>query len=149
MRPGPATTANTPATSAGHKRKSLVKIGEVTPPKRPGILGPLELGEPIDHSGTPPLPPRSSMGRFSTPPSNSDPPSYPPLGLATGADELAHAVALGLKPGPGQARGQPEESPCLRAAPKGNKNLSTEVELFGRRYAAPFGVAPMGSGLRE
>jgi (S)-mandelate dehydrogenase len=26
------------------------------------------------------------------------------------------------------------------------KDLSTEVELFGRRYAAPFGVAPMGSG---
>jgi (S)-mandelate dehydrogenase len=26
------------------------------------------------------------------------------------------------------------------------KNLSTEVELFGRRYAAPFGIAPMGSG---
>ena len=26
------------------------------------------------------------------------------------------------------------------------KGLSTEVELFGRRYAAPFGVAPMGSG---
>ena len=26
------------------------------------------------------------------------------------------------------------------------KNMSTEVELFGRRYAAPFGVAPMGSG---
>lgn len=26
------------------------------------------------------------------------------------------------------------------------KSLSTEVELFGRRYAAPFGVAPMGSG---
>ncbi len=25
-------------------------------------------------------------------------------------------------------------------------NLSTEVELFGRRYAAPFGVAPMGAG---
>lgn len=25
-------------------------------------------------------------------------------------------------------------------------SLSTEVELFGRRYAAPFGVAPMGSG---
>ena len=38
--------------SAGHKRKSLVKIGEVTPPKRPPILGPLELGEPVDHSGT-------------------------------------------------------------------------------------------------
>ena len=55
-----------------------VKIGEVTPPKRPSILGPLELGEPIDHSGTPP-PPRSSMGRFSTPPSNSDPPLLPPL----------------------------------------------------------------------
>ena len=33
--------------SAGHKRKSLVKIGEVTPPKRPPILGPLELGEPV------------------------------------------------------------------------------------------------------
>ncbi len=27
------------------------------------------------------------------------------------------------------------------------KNLSTEVELFGRRYAAPFGVSPMGGGL--
>ena len=26
------------------------------------------------------------------------------------------------------------------------KSVSTEVELFGRRYAAPFGVAPMGSG---
>ncbi len=26
------------------------------------------------------------------------------------------------------------------------ENLSTEVELFGRRYAAPFGVAPMGAG---
>jgi (S)-mandelate dehydrogenase len=26
-----------------------------------------------------------------------------------------------------------------------NKGLSTEVELFGRRYAAPIGVAPMGS----
>lgn len=26
------------------------------------------------------------------------------------------------------------------------KGLSTEVELFGRRYAAPFGVSPMGSG---
>lgn len=26
------------------------------------------------------------------------------------------------------------------------KTVSTEVELFGRRYAAPFGVAPMGSG---
>jgi L-lactate dehydrogenase (cytochrome) len=26
------------------------------------------------------------------------------------------------------------------------KGLSTEVELFGRRYAAPFGIAPMGSG---
>src|SRR3972149_4914168 len=25
------------------------------------------------------------------------------------------------------------------------KGLSTEVELFGRRYSAPFGVAPMGS----
>ena len=66
--------------------------------ERPPILGPLELWELVDHSGTPP-PPRSSMGRFSTPPSNSDPPLLPPpLGLATGADELAHAVALGLKP---------------------------------------------------
>jgi L-lactate dehydrogenase (cytochrome) len=26
------------------------------------------------------------------------------------------------------------------------KGLSTEVELFGRRYAAPLGIAPMGSG---
>ena len=26
------------------------------------------------------------------------------------------------------------------------KNVSTEVELFGRRYAAPFGISPMGSG---
>ncbi len=26
------------------------------------------------------------------------------------------------------------------------KDVSTEVELFGRTYAAPFGVAPMGSG---
>ena len=26
------------------------------------------------------------------------------------------------------------------------KGVSTEVELFGRRYAAPFGVSPMGSG---
>src|SRR3990172_4876075 len=26
------------------------------------------------------------------------------------------------------------------------KGTSIEVELFGRRYAAPFGVAPMGSG---
>ena len=33
------------------------------------------------------------MGRFSTPPQIPTPPSYPPLGLATGADELAHAVA--------------------------------------------------------
>ena len=31
------------------------------------------------------------MGRFSTPPSNSDPPLLPPLGLATGADELLGA----------------------------------------------------------
>ena len=70
--------------SAGHKRKSLVKIGgEVTPPKRPSILGPLELEEPIDHSGTP-LPPGHLWGDFRSPPSNSDPPSYPPLGLATG-----------------------------------------------------------------
>ena len=45
----------------------------------------------------PPLP-RSSMGRFSTPPQIPTPPPTPPLGLATGADELAHAVALGLKP---------------------------------------------------
>ena len=44
--------------------------GEIRPP----ILGPLELGEP-------PLPPRSSMGGFSTPPSYSDPP-LPPLPLA-------------------------------------------------------------------
>ena len=44
--------------SAGHKRKSLVKIGEVTPPKRPPILGPLELGEPV--SGLVPPPPRKS-----------------------------------------------------------------------------------------
>ena len=64
--------------SAGHKRKSLVKIGEFTPPKRPGILGPLELGEPIDHSGTPP-PPRSSMGRFfDPPPLKFRPPPTPP-----------------------------------------------------------------------
>ena len=33
--------------------------------------------------------------------------------------------------------------PRYCVAPKG---LSTEVELFGRRYAAPFGIAPMGSG---
>ena len=26
------------------------------------------------------------------------------------------------------------------------KGISTEVELFGRRYAAPFGISPMGSG---
>jgi L-lactate dehydrogenase (cytochrome) len=26
------------------------------------------------------------------------------------------------------------------------KGVSTEVELFGRRYAAPFGISPMGSG---
>jgi (S)-mandelate dehydrogenase len=26
------------------------------------------------------------------------------------------------------------------------KGVSTEVELFGRKYAAPFGIAPMGSG---
>ena len=102
-----------PAHPAGHKRKSLVKIGEVTPPKRPSILGPLELGEPIDHSGTPPSPPRSSMGRFSTPPSNSDPPSYPPLGLATGADELAHAVALGLKPSGLRCRRPIRDEPAL------------------------------------
>src|SRR5437870_4512025 len=25
------------------------------------------------------------------------------------------------------------------------KGLSTEVELFGRKYAMPFGIAPMGS----
>ena len=64
--------------SAGHKRKSLVKIGEVTPPKRPSILGPLELGEPIDHSGTPPSPP-VIYGAIFDPPSNSDPPLLPPL----------------------------------------------------------------------
>ena len=47
----------------------------------------------------PPLPPRSSMGRFFDPPLKfRPPPPTPPLGLATGADELAHAVALGLKP---------------------------------------------------
>ena len=26
------------------------------------------------------------------------------------------------------------------------KGISTEVELFGRKYAAPFGISPMGSG---
>jgi L-lactate dehydrogenase (cytochrome) len=26
------------------------------------------------------------------------------------------------------------------------KGISTEIELFGRRYAAPFGISPMGSG---
>ena len=79
-------------------RGTLVKIGEVTPPKRPGILGPLELGEPIDHSGTPPFPPGHLWGDFRPPPQIPTPPLLPPLGLATGADELAHAVALGLKP---------------------------------------------------
>ena len=61
------------------KRKSLVKIGEVTPPKRPSILGPLELGEPIDHSGTPPPPPVIYGAIFDPPPQIPTPPSYPPL----------------------------------------------------------------------
>src|SRR5690349_12063355 len=26
------------------------------------------------------------------------------------------------------------------------KGISTEIELFGHRYAAPFGISPMGSG---
>ena len=48
--------------SAGHKRKSLVKIGEVTPPKRPGILGPFQLGKLIGDLATPSPSPRSCMG---------------------------------------------------------------------------------------
>ena len=63
--------------SAGHKRKSLVKIDEVTPPKRPPILGPLELGEPIDHSGTPPSPPVIYGGIFDPPLKIPTPPSTP------------------------------------------------------------------------
>ena len=42
-----------------------------------GDLGPWNSGSRSTIQ-VPPLPPRSSMGRFSTPPSNSDPPSYPP-----------------------------------------------------------------------
>ena len=68
-------------------------------------LGTRGADRPFRYPPSPPV----IYGAIFDPPSNSDPPSYPPLGLATGADELAHAVALGLKPGPGQARGQPEE----------------------------------------
>ena len=64
--------------SAGHKRKSLVKIGEVTPPKRPPILGPLELGEPI--GGLVPPPP-IPVTYGAPPPLEAPPPhsSAPPL----------------------------------------------------------------------
>ena len=55
-----------------------VKIGEVTPPKRPSILGPLELGEPIDHSGTPPPPPVIYGAIFDPPLKFRPPPSTPP-----------------------------------------------------------------------
>ena len=79
------------------------------PVERPPILGPLELWELVGHSGTPPPPPVIYGAIFDPPLKFQSPPPTPPLGLATGADELAHAVALGLKPGPGQARGQPEE----------------------------------------
>ena len=47
------------------------------PTIQPPILGPLELGEPIDHSGTPPSPP-VIYGAILTPPSNSAPPPTPP-----------------------------------------------------------------------
>ena len=59
-----------------------MKIGEVTPPKRPSILGPLELGEPIDHSGTPP-PPGHLWGDFRPPPQIPTPPT-PPRGWQPG-----------------------------------------------------------------
>ena len=93
--------------SAGHKRKSLVKIGEVTPPKRPSILGPLELGEPIDHSGTPPSPPVIYGAIFRPPPSNSDPPLLPPLGLATGATQPPPDLTLSRHPARATARRLP------------------------------------------
>ena len=48
--------------SAGHERKSLVKIGEVTPPKRPPILGPLELGEPVRRNLCPISSPEQAPG---------------------------------------------------------------------------------------
>ncbi len=36
-------------------------------------------------------------------------------------------------------------SSCCRATASTRQGISTEVELFGRNYAAPIGVAPMGS----
>ena len=58
--------------------KTLARTGPklgLSPPRR--YLGPWNFGSPIDHSGTPP-PPRSSMGRFSTPPQFPTPPATPP-----------------------------------------------------------------------
>ena len=66
-------------------------------PKRPPILGPLELGEPVDHSGTPPPSPVIYGGK-TDPPSYSDPPLYPPLSrncFGTPFEELVTAVTRG------------------------------------------------------
>ena len=90
---GLATGADELAHAVAHRK--VGRVGGRQPVERPPILwalGTLGAGRPFRH----PPPPRSSMGRFSTPPSIPTPP--PPLGLATGADELAHAVALGLAP---------------------------------------------------
>ena len=67
--------------SPSRSRCVCLTIGEVTPPKRPPILGPLELGEPIDHSGTPP-PPGHLWGDFRPP----RPPILGPLELGEPID---------------------------------------------------------------
>ena len=48
--------------SPSRSRCVCLTIGEVTPPKRPPILGPLELGEPI--GGLVPPPPTSLLAWF-------------------------------------------------------------------------------------
>ena len=89
----------------GRRFRVLATLIEGAQPDRPDIqVPPLQFWSPM---GTPPS---FQAVKTDTPPSNSrpppqiptppspPPPPLPPLWLATGADELAHAVALGLQP---------------------------------------------------
>ena len=67
----------------------------------------------VAHQHGPPLEPPIYGAIFDPPLISDPPPSYPPLGLAAGADELAHAVALGLKPSGLRCRRPIRDEPAL------------------------------------
>ena len=102
----------------------------------------------------PPLPPRSSMGGFSTPPSYSDPPSLPPLSCACGLPPLRRSRSR--SPAPSMSRPARARTPCpdhhppspaARTCAGVPKLLDKKSPIQGPRYLGPWESIPIASAV--